>query len=134
MASRLEAATKQYGVCLLISETVVANLTKSSLRDSCRKLDRVTVKGSAEPMLLYTYDMPFLQKDLKGSPQVYKSLFEAAIDNYIIGNWTESSKKLNQCIQMWPTDRPATLIAKYMASHNNVVPAAWKGYRELTEK
>eukprot|EP01018_Ginkgo_biloba_P026181 Gb_03587 [translate_table: standard] len=97
MASRLEAATKQYGVSLLISETVIANLTKSNLRDSCRKLDRVTVKGSAEPLMLYTYDMPFFQKDLKGNPQDYKNLFESAVDNYIDGNWNEASDLLKQC-------------------------------------
>nr|BCL77499.1 bifunctional adenylyl cyclase/cAMP phosphodiesterase [Cycas revoluta] len=134
MASRLEAATKQYGVTLLISETVIANLTKSSLRDSCRKLDRVTVKGSAAPLTLYTYDMPSFQKDLKGNPQDYKNLFEAAVDDYIVGNWHESCDKLKECARLWPSDKPASILLDFMASHRNIVPSNWKGYRELTEK
>ena len=30
------------------------------VRSLCRAVDRVTVKGSSEPMLLYTYDVPHI--------------------------------------------------------------------------
>lgn len=134
MASRLEAATKQYGVVILLSETVVSNLTKSSLRDNCRKLDRITVKGSAEPMILYTYDMPMFQKDLIGNYSEYKNTFEAAVDNYINGKWHEALDNLHWCLHLWPTDKPINVLVGFMASHKNMVPQKWKGYRELTEK
>jgi len=45
MASRLEAATKQFGVDFLISEALYEMLT-SDMKDFCRMIDRVTVKGS----------------------------------------------------------------------------------------
>lgn len=134
MASRLEAATKQYGVMMLISETVIAQLTKSSLRDSCRKLDRITVKGSAEPFIIYTFDMPLFQQELKGHPADYRDMFESAVDNYIDGDWASSLDKLEECLQLWPTDKPAQVILNFMASHNYRVPLNWQGYRELTEK
>ncbi|KAL2613527.1 hypothetical protein R1flu_025219 [Riccia fluitans] len=134
MASRLEAATKQYGVMLLISETVVAHLTKSSLRDSCRKLDRVTVKGSQDPMVLYTFDIPLFQQDLRGNPQEYRDIFEEAVDSYIDGDWENALERLQECQNFWPTDKPAQVLINFMASHNNQVPETWAGFRELTEK
>jgi class 3 adenylate cyclase len=45
MAARLEAATKQFGVPLLISSDFVACLSPF-VRQRVRQIDRVTVKGS----------------------------------------------------------------------------------------
>lgn len=56
MASRLEAATKQFGVNLLISEDLYEMLSPG-LQAYCRNIDRVTVKGSAKPIKLYTIDL-----------------------------------------------------------------------------
>lgn len=58
MASRLEAATKQFGVNFLISESLYDLLTPE-LQNYCRNIDRVTVKGSNKPLKLYTVDMNF---------------------------------------------------------------------------
>ena len=56
MASRLEAATRQYGVNLLISEDLY-NMLTLKMKKFCRNIDRVTVKGSAKPIRLYTIDL-----------------------------------------------------------------------------
>lgn len=56
MAARLEAATKQYGVPLLISGEMI-NVCSPLFVRYCRQIDRVTVKGSVEPMGLYTVDL-----------------------------------------------------------------------------
>ncbi|CAK92800.1 unnamed protein product (macronuclear) [Paramecium tetraurelia] len=56
MASRLEAATKQFGSMILISgqlRDVATKVTQKNLRH----IDRVTVKGSIEPMDIYTVDL-----------------------------------------------------------------------------
>ena len=45
LSSRLEAATKQYGVSLLMSGDFHKGLTPS-LQERCRLTDRVAVKGS----------------------------------------------------------------------------------------
>ena len=55
MAARLEAATKQFDVPLLLSEDFVRLLSPAGRR-GCRQIDRVTVKGSAQPMGLFTFD------------------------------------------------------------------------------
>jgi len=56
IASRLEAATKQYGVPLLVSNEL-HSIFSEEVQKLCRKLDIVTVKGSQVPLTLYTIDV-----------------------------------------------------------------------------
>ncbi len=56
IASRLETATKQFGVNLLISGKLY-NLFTDEMKAICRYVDCVTVKGSSEPIHLYTIDI-----------------------------------------------------------------------------
>jgi class 3 adenylate cyclase len=58
MASRLEAATKQFGVPILISGAL-HDIFSEDIRPLCREIDTVTVKGSAQPIRLYTIDLDF---------------------------------------------------------------------------
>eukprot|EP00210_Caulerpa_lentillifera_P001909 g1836.t1 len=55
MASRLEAATKQFRTNILLSSDFVRCLSPR-VRMKVRQIDYVTVKGSKRPMGLYTYD------------------------------------------------------------------------------
>ena len=56
IAARLETASKQFGVNLLISGKLY-NLFTEDMKGVCRYVDCVTVKGSAEPIDLYTIDI-----------------------------------------------------------------------------
>eukprot|EP00743_Colponemidia_sp_Colp-15_P004114 GILK01004442.1.p1 GENE.GILK01004442.1~~GILK01004442.1.p1 ORF type:complete len:836 (-),score=113.06 GILK01004442.1:537-3044(-) len=56
MAARLEGATKQYAVPLLISQALHSILSPAT-RNRCRQVDCVTVKGSTMPMGLFTVDV-----------------------------------------------------------------------------
>lgn len=58
LASRLETATKHYHVPLLMSEAFVTGLT-GTMQSTCRRCDRVTFKGSNEPMTIYVQDSGF---------------------------------------------------------------------------
>lgn len=55
MAARLESATKQYGVSILMSADFTA-LLSSAMRAKCRQIDVVLVKGSSQPMGIWTID------------------------------------------------------------------------------
>ena len=57
LASRLEAATKQFGVNILFSGHIYNMFTTPRLKDYCRHIDTVRVKGSIQPMKLYTIDL-----------------------------------------------------------------------------
>ena len=56
MASRLEAATRQFGVSLLFSGDLY-NILTDKCQHYMRHIDSVVVKGSAEPVRLYTCDV-----------------------------------------------------------------------------
>ncbi len=56
MASRCVAATRQFGVNYLVSEDLYDLLT-TEMKQFCRNIDRVTVKGSKKPIRLYTIDL-----------------------------------------------------------------------------
>merc|ERR1719262_1202910 len=56
MASRLEAATKQYGATILISHWLIETCS-AQMKSVCRQIDHVMVKGSKQPIRLYTCDM-----------------------------------------------------------------------------
>jgi hypothetical protein len=58
MASRLEAATKQYGVPLLVSGAL-HDIFSEEIKLLCREIDTVTVKGSVMPIRLFTVDIDF---------------------------------------------------------------------------
>mmetsp|Transcript_16939 Transcript_16939/g.39621 ORF Transcript_16939/g.39621 Transcript_16939/m.39621 type:complete len:875 (+) Transcript_16939:288-2912(+) len=55
MAARLETASRQYGVPLLMSEIFFRCLSTKA-KEQCRKLDRVSVKGSVQSIDIYTFD------------------------------------------------------------------------------
>ena len=57
MSSRLEAASKQYGVPILVSGDFYEVLTKETKVSYCREIDTVTVKGSIKPVRLFTVDV-----------------------------------------------------------------------------
>jgi hypothetical protein len=56
MAARLESATKQYGVSILMSADFAAILSPK-MRARCREIDVVLVKGSSQPMGIWTIDL-----------------------------------------------------------------------------
>ena len=56
IASRLEAATKQYGIPILISDAVF-EFCSNNMRTRLREIDRVTVKGSKKSLGLFTIDL-----------------------------------------------------------------------------
>ena len=58
LASRLEAATKQFGIPILISDNLY-EICSLKIQNFLRKIDCVTVKGSKVPMELYTFDGDF---------------------------------------------------------------------------
>ena len=66
LASRIEAATLQYGLPFLISGELYKILTKKT-QSYMRQVDCVTVKGSSQPIELHTCDLDFsgIKVDLK---------------------------------------------------------------------
>jgi hypothetical protein len=174
----LEAATKQYGVPLLLSGDFAQELSAAAQR-YLRLVDRVTVKGSREPIELYTFDVAFFPETLgeapfnvtprnareaaaarlardppirisfasdpaiaslqAGVPDGFFHAFEAGVQAYLAGNWPEARRCLRVVqTRFLPDDGPTATLLRAMdelgEGPGRVAPAAWRGYRELTEK
>lgn len=105
LASRIEGLSKKYGVPLLISEHTFYAL-KHPERISIRFLDRVIVKGKAQPQSVYEV----FEKDpiqIKEGKAATKRIFEEALANYHLKNIDVSQKMLQKCLKHNPLDRPA---------------------------
>lgn len=134
LASRLESATKFYGVHVLISSAVLSKLLQPHHIQGTRLLDKITVKGSVKPIELFTFDRESDAESCTVSLPEYKEKYEKAVRLYLDGNWPEAISHLQQCRRDWPDDQPAKNLIAYMQHTGGVAPGQWKGYREMTEK
>ena len=155
MAARLEAATKQF-LTPFLSHWFVDALTEDA-RKLCRQIDCVTVKGSIEPMGLYTCDIVHYPKQFavveasrdrayidflsKGVPEIQQGIhqdffptFQKAIDDYKAGNWESAHEHLQKGLELKPEDGPSVALDRVMKRREYSAPEDWKGYRALTEK
>lgn len=159
MAARLEAATKQFRTPLLLSHWFRDLLTPAAQK-FCRRIDCVTVKGSEQPMTLYTYDVVTmvpdfanerngpdgirLPVDFAADPQFeqlqhgiapgFYETFEVAVAAYIAGDWAAARDGLNAAMDLKPEDGPSVSLMEVLERKNFCAPSGWPGYRELTEK
>eukprot|EP00290_Baffinella_frigidus_P031727 CAMPEP_0180265342 /NCGR_PEP_ID=MMETSP0988-20121125/393_1 /TAXON_ID=697907 /ORGANISM="non described non described, Strain CCMP2293" /LENGTH=831 /DNA_ID=CAMNT_0022235805 /DNA_START=33 /DNA_END=2528 /DNA_ORIENTATION=+ len=150
LAARLESATEQFEVDILMSEKF-ADMLSPQVRALCRAVDRVTVKGSSEPMLIYTYDVPhsmatsmFELEPLAGidfwdqfrpsTTPLYREDYGQAVQLYLEGNWAEALPIIEGCLVQWPEDGPALVLKTVMEKNSCQPPPDWKGFRELTNK
>jgi len=164
MCARMESASRQYGVPLLMTEDFVQLLSSEGLK-TVRKLDVVTVKGSEVPVGVFTYDT-YQEQDfhhvkenyLPGfstySPDIWRTdsellalkshlsdeflvAFKEGVKNYVNGNWEKSREVLEQCHQDmadYGGDGPSCTLLSYMASFDFIPPPGWEGFRPLTNK
>ncbi|KDO25021.1 hypothetical protein SPRG_09751 [Saprolegnia parasitica CBS 223.65] len=148
MSSRLEGATKQFGVTLLVSHTF-HKLLSAPVQAMCRLIDCVTVKGSEKPLSLYTFDIyddlgahaknalgciDDLRKLQMRMPIEFRIAFDSGVAKYLEGNWPEATLQIEHALCFAPTDGPSKSLLRVMAEHQGQAPSAWQGYRALTEK
>jgi len=137
MASRLEAATKQYSVNILMSHTVYEGMSEE-LQSECREIDRVTVKGSDQPIGLYVHLPTEAPKLLQEELVEFQRIWAEAFHLYVSGaDWSRALKLIAECKEILPHDGPSDVIRgvieKYSAKTGDV-PADWPGFHALTDK
>ena len=157
VSARLEAATKQYGVSLLLSEAFYSELTQAR-QGHCRPLDRVTLKGSAVPMNLYTYDVkhehsskpvsvdpssrappePLPNVDTSHTTATDERLWNSIFTAYRAGFWSKWKELLSIYRLRCPDDSPSLVMWDYLRSQDFKMPGKFKPgdyfFRSLTSK
>jgi hypothetical protein len=122
LASRLEAATKQYDIPLLMSDVFVSGLT-GSVQSTCRRVDRVVFKGCIEPMTIFHQDMEPLST-LQEKPKNYSDLILAT-------SWKGKEEieavgvDLNETIKALQSDKTFLIKEVYEVAFNAYVDGEW---------
>eukprot|EP00946_MAST-07B_sp_MAST-7B-sp1_P000852 g852.t1 len=133
MAARLEAASKQYKVQLLLSDAFVKEIANPKFKAGCRPLDVVTVKGSNVPVTLYTYQPNETPEDMDdGARLQFRDFWLEAFDTYVSGDWDKTRALIEQCLNLHPEDGPCQTMLRVIGK--NGAPADWKGYRADVRK
>lgn len=149
-ASRLESATKQYGVSLLLSGDLF-DLFPEDTQLKLRLIDSVILKGCVHPIQLYTTCM---NEEIKGdgeegrgtttlplssSPtKLVNSTFCQAVEAYQKGNWTTAGDILQGILESKNSnssnDGPSCTLYNFIKSKEFKTPPDWAGYRKLYDK
>ncbi|TGL58761.1 adenylate/guanylate cyclase domain-containing protein [Leptospira sarikeiensis] len=131
LAARLEAAGKDYGVSILVSDAV-----HSEIKDYIftRKLDLVRVKGKNEPVILYE-----AISELKGVHSTKKEitgLYEEGLALYVDRKWEAAIKKFKESEKAKGSDDKAVqaLVERCNEYKKTPPPVDWDGVYTRTHK
>lgn len=127
MASRLEAATKQFGVPLLFSNDF-AQLLSPSVLEECRQIDVVTVKGSSEPKGLFTYDV-----DLKQSlpPRDQLNMLEYVSHSKTVNRYLNEFHEHPDIVCIKDKNKDKDFREKFNQSFQLYIDGRWTEAREI---
>jgi len=153
LSARLESATKMYGVNILMSEELVNRLSPS-VKKGVRLVDVVCLKGSSQPMKVYTDDrsngLYFSTSAISehGQEKVYQKfleIYEQGMDQFVAGNWEQARVCFEGALKMVPDDKPCKRILWHMNTKDMypgygltkkafIAPPDWQGYHILLSK
>jgi len=128
LASRLEGLTKQYGVGVLVGEAT---------REACPDLsfmfvDRVRVKGKAQPVSIY--EPLGVTAELPADRLAAAQAFEAAVHDYLARRWEEAQARLLALRQRQALKLYDVYLERIAHFRDHPPPANWDGVFTFTTK
>jgi class 3 adenylate cyclase len=130
LASRLEGATKVYGIDTLLSDAAYQKLEHPE-RFHIREVDTVKVKGKRQPVKIYeVFDCdPDELKRLKSETAPF---FSEALQLYKQGHFSQAEKVFRQCQEICPGD-PILAVYLLRCSTMELAPPGpdWKGIHDI---
>ncbi len=129
LASRLESLTKEYGVGILVSENIVAAVPGMVYRE----LDRVRVKGKAEPVTIYE---PVGEQGKVAEGEVNTiDRFHRALDRYRQQRWDEAEQTIASLAMSEPNRKVYQIYLERIAALRVNPPGkGWDGVFTFTTK
>lgn len=126
LASRIESATKVYGIDVLISEPAYYQL-KNPGNFYIREIDTVKVKGKSRPIKLYeVFDCD--SEELKLCKKKIEVLFKEGLQLYKEGVFEQAEEIFRQCQEQCPEDQLLTVYVKRCGTMRRVPPGPdWQG-------
>ncbi len=126
LGSRLEGATKEYGLDLLISETVQQRVAARFL---CRSVDLVRVKGKNKPVEVFTVIGPHDMEVPSGLEQ-----FEKGMACYRQGRFGEAAGLFEEAAAAGLNDFLTSVFIMRSSSLIEKPPEVWDGVYVMTQK
>jgi hypothetical protein len=117
-------------------------LTKSIRRSGSflhKRFSNEDLTKDDEPEEVFNRD-PDLVQLRRHVTEDFIDLFTKGVNNYVSGDWLLAKKYLEECNEIMKNkatdfyDGPSLTLLKYMATHQNIKPITWEGYRPLTSK
>eukprot|EP01012_Entosiphon_sulcatum_P004352 TRINITY_DN11682_c0_g1_i1.p1 TRINITY_DN11682_c0_g1~~TRINITY_DN11682_c0_g1_i1.p1 ORF type:complete len:1419 (-),score=191.76 TRINITY_DN11682_c0_g1_i1:6-4226(-) len=118
LASRLESATKYYGVWIIISEFTYEAVQHISSFVT-RELDQIRVVGKTQPIRLYE----LIAEEISAETQEMLTLYAHGYENYQQGEWDLAEGYFRQALAMGDkkaTVRPTTTVERRLGHDGKV--------------
>jgi len=126
LGSRLEGATKEYGLDLLISDVVQQRVAP---RFICRSVDLVRVKGKTKPVEVFTVLGP---REMTSPPGLEH--FEEAMRCYRQGRFGEALQLFQQAAAVGMDDFLTDVFVRRSSEMINLPPESWDGVYTMIKK
>lgn len=122
LGSRLEGLTKGYGVLLIVSES-----TRAAVPDyAYRELDRVRVKGKAQPVSIYEPLCPAAELDAARAEELRR--YDEALAHYRAQDWDAAERGFLALAREGTAGRLYTMYAERVAIFRQEPPGSdWDG-------
>lgn len=130
LGSRLESLTKEYGVCLLITETAKQELNNGYLM---RQIDLVAVKGKKEPVKIF--EVMKRSKNASQADRQFTKKFEDALAAYFTKDFATAVTLTSELLAERPEDGPSKTLKARVEHFMQEPPAKdWNGVWVMTKK
>lgn len=129
LASRLEAANKDYGTKTLLTGAVHAKVREQFL---CREIDVITVKGKRQPVRIY--ELLQEQKSASDKLREIKKVFEGGLALYRKQRWEEAQQAFAFLASKHQDEASRVFLPRVAHFRKNPPAADWVGVFQLTTK
>jgi class 3 adenylate cyclase len=130
LASRLEAANKEYGTRSLVSEATVRALTSDI---ETREIDRLVVLGQTQPQAVF--EIMGRKGALAESLMTLRNRYAEGLAAYRAQRWDDARKALGAALQAVANDGPSCALLKRIDDLESKPPAAdWDGAWQMDRK
>lgn len=137
LASRLESLCKVYDSRVIISQYTKEKMGRSAELYTLRELDLVAVKGKKLACRIYEILEADRKESQKGKRMLLRpGLWDNALSTYREGNWDVALGLFEQCLKIWPMDKPSKLYIERCktAMNNGIDPRKWDSTNRLSSK
>ena len=130
LASRLEAANKEYGTRSLVSEATIAAAGDAI---EAREIDRIVVLGQTQPQAVFEV---FGECGTLGANQIaLRDRYAEGLAAYRAGRFDDARNAFNAALEAVPDDGPSlTLLGRIEKLKGAPPPAGWDGVWRMDHK